>query len=59
MMHSIMTVEEDTGRIVGLQFPQGEISGIGLSEDGTYRTIRLMQEDVPDDERCNDFAYFI
>jgi len=59
MMHSVMTVEEDTGRIVGLQFPQGEISGIGLSEDGKYRNIRLMQEDVPDDERCSDFAYFI
>lgn len=58
MMHSIMTVEEATGRILACQFPQGEMPTLGVSEDGVYRVMTVVREDIPD-ERCNDFAYFI
>lgn len=58
MMHSIMTVEEATGRIIGCQFPQGELPTLGITEDGVYRIMAVVREDIPE-EKCTDYGYFI
>lgn len=58
MLHAIAHIEEATGKLLGLQFPQGEIPSEGLIRDGQVRIVNVTDSNVPEQECKTDYQYF-
>ena len=58
MIHAIAFIETDTGKIVNLQFPQGELVSEGLRNEGAIRVVHVNDDNIPN-QNCKNYEYFI
>lgn len=53
----IAFIEESTGQLIKLKFPQRTVEDEGLMDDGTTRVVHVTEDNLPDG--CNNFKYFM
>ena len=53
----IAFIEESTGQLIKLKFPQRTVENEGLMDDGTTRVVHVTEDNLPDG--CNNFKYFM